>query len=230
MGNASLALARLFYAVPTRPDTWISYEVPDWAEKDHAKKVHGWSELDLVTFKVAGMPMMWKILNLLIVVAPKVVLWFSLTSAGFHFLMETAGIVDVTINAMAMTFILAIDEMILSCLATTATKYMLEHIEEYPPYKTHEEDIETDEEVLARFNRDETLGFHSLADRRLISLLFPRRLAFVIGLMIIFMIKYYLVNCHRQEDGSWVSNDWHVPGSLSYDPMKLFFGKEIRKE
>ena len=40
------------------------------------------------------------------ILLPKNLLWLGVTRSGVHYLMETAGIVNVVVNAMALTFIL----------------------------------------------------------------------------------------------------------------------------
>lgn len=222
--RASINLAFCLIRIPSENEAWISYETPDWADKEEAKKVHGWSELDLVQFKIAGMSVFWKILNFVLVVVPKVMIWFLLTSAGFSFLMETAGIVDVTVNAMAMTFILSIDEMLLACLATKATKHMLENLQNYELYDTEEEDNETDEQVLERFQTKETVGVATLLDFTFYLNLFPTRLAFVFLLMATFIVRYYWLNCYVESDGAWVSKDLYQPTGVSNNPFSILFG------
>lgn len=40
------------------------------------------------------------------IVIPKTLLWLGVTRSGVHYLMETAGIMNVVVNAMALSFIL----------------------------------------------------------------------------------------------------------------------------
>ena len=42
------------------------------------------------------------------ILLPKSLLWLGLVRSGVHYLMETAGIVDVIVNAMALTFVLQV--------------------------------------------------------------------------------------------------------------------------
>ena len=42
------------------------------------------------------------------ILLPKILLWLALVRSGVHYLMETAGIVDVVVNAMALTFVLQV--------------------------------------------------------------------------------------------------------------------------
>merc|ERR1712217_139730 len=98
--KGSIQLIQLFWYVPSENLPWISYEEPDWEEKETAKRIHSWNELDCVSFKVNGMSLPWKFFNLILVWLPKSLIWYRLASVGYLFLMETSGILDVTINAM----------------------------------------------------------------------------------------------------------------------------------
>jgi len=109
----TLGLLRLLWCLPSSDDKWVRFRPPEWdADKSRAKQIFGWTELDLVKFGVAGLPVYWKVINFVVVFIPKMCLWTVLVSSGFHFLMETSGIVDVIMNSMALTFILSLDELV----------------------------------------------------------------------------------------------------------------------
>jgi len=225
--RATIELGYLLLLTPSQADFWIHYETPEWAEKDEAKAVHSWGELDLVKFQIGGMPRKWKMVNLLFVLLPKLILWYGVTSAGFRFLMETAGIVDLVVNAMALTFVLSIDEMIMERFGTVATKHMMSRLEAFPLFDTKEEEHETAEQAYRRVTMDEELGKNGiLSDCKLLILLVPKRLIFVALLMVIFIYKYYYTNCKRMEDGTWVSMDMYLPRKVKWDPLSLLFGHD----
>lgn len=48
----------------------------------------------------------WSKFEAIFILLPKNLLWLGVTRSGVHYLMETAGIVNVVVNAMALTFIL----------------------------------------------------------------------------------------------------------------------------
>jgi len=223
---SSISLAFLLYHVPSRPEVWIKYDPPSWVEGhgslnvDHLKCINNWSELHLVKFQVAGMPLFWKGINFCIVLVPKLFIWYTLVSSGFHFLMETAGIEDVIVNCMALAFILSIDEMMFERLATVATKHMMKNLEAMALFETHEEENEAQDDVLRRFHRDE-LG---AAKYRILWLVFPRRLAIILLLMAVFVFRYYREHCVRGEDGSWVSQPMYLPQVSSYNPFQYVSG------
>merc|ERR1711879_991080 len=153
--RTSMRMCRLIFYLPSEPGMWIAYETSEWDEVERAKAIHGWSELDLVKFRVAGIPLAWKIVNFLTILLPKLLIWMVLCSSGFRFLMESAAIVDLIVNAMALAFILSIDEMVLSALATSTTHYIMEHMEDYPLFSTESDEVETDESCLSRYQSEE---------------------------------------------------------------------------
>merc|ERR1712232_205343 len=113
----------------------------------------GCTELDFVKFKVNGMPTYWKVLNLCMLLVPKVYLWLLVTDIGMTFLMETAGILDMIINAVALGFILSVDETICS-LSSGVTKYMVEHLEPYPLFDIADEEDDTEKDAYEKHLAD----------------------------------------------------------------------------
>jgi len=213
-------LAALLYHLPTQGEAWIRYEVPDWMEREQAKKVHGWTELELVKYQVAGMPLSWKVLNAAVILLPKVYIWWTLVSTGFHFLMETAGIMELVINCMALSFVLQIDEMVFERLATMAAKHIMSHLENRALFDITTEESETDAEVLERFEREE----FGQSKWKILLLVLPRRLLVITVMMALFIFKYYYNNCERLEDGSWVSKAIFMPEAVSYNPLSFIHG------
>lgn len=214
----TLSLMNLLWAVPSKPEKWLSYTTPEFHEdKEEAKKVHGWTELDLVEFHVCGMPNTWKAVNLVIIAVPKLVIWAVLVSSGFHFLMETATITNLIVNSMALAFILSIDEMIFEAFSTVAVKHMMEKLTDHVLFEAESEEIESEDDVLQRYTSTE------LGSQRVFSCykwIIPRRLIFCLLLMGGFYWKYYAVNCILMPDGSWVSQPLLQPEGVGYN----FFG------
>merc|ERR1712046_31330 len=106
--RSTFGLMHLLYSVPNNDDLWLCYlQETCYDEEEDDER-----ELELVQFQVAGMPILWKIINLLVVVIPKVGIWLALASSGVHYLMETADIINMVVNAMALTFVLDLDELI----------------------------------------------------------------------------------------------------------------------
>merc|ERR1719235_690812 len=73
----------------------------------------------------------WKVVNLMFVVIPRFIIWVAILSLGGQILFETAGIMDMILNSMALNFILDFDELIYDRLADWRTKVMMEKLE--PP-------------------------------------------------------------------------------------------------
>jgi hypothetical protein len=218
--NMTLSLPRLFWNLPTANEKWVRFELPDWERKERAKKMFRWTDLDLVKFGVAGMPIHWKMTNLVIIFIPKLFLWAVLVSSGFHFLMETSGIVDVIMNSMALTFVLNLDELIFEVLTTVPVKHIMNVLEDYALYSIDSLEVETEEECLARYEKYE-LGANRL--RACVKVVIPRRLITVVAVVLIFLGKYYLKNCERREDGSWISKPMFLPKMETYNPLDFLF-------
>merc|ERR1712224_74737 len=192
----------LFWSLPTNEDKWLRFEPPSWeANKSRAKMIFGWTELNLVKFGVAGMPLRWKIFNIIAVFCPKLVLWVFLVSLGFNFLLESSGIINVIMNSLALTFILSLDELIFEVLTTVPVKHIMENLEEFALYNIANDEEETEHEVIHRFNEKEIRSRLWQA----ITILVPRRFLSVCILTYVFIWMYYANNCERSSDGGLVS-------------------------
>ncbi|CAL1163499.1 unnamed protein product [Cladocopium goreaui] len=178
------------------------------------------TELDCVKFQVAGIPTHWKAFYIFFVLLPKFALWLAVAKSGVHYLMETAGIVDLIVNSMALTFVLEVDEMVFHRFTTALTKHIMNNIEDLPNFDTTREETETDQQALERFKAEE-LGNARWAKLRLC---LPWRFLIVLLLEALFVFHYYHVNCVKLEDGSWVSKELRLPKDLAYRPVELMFG------
>lgn len=213
----SLNIMRLMWRLPNIGAHWIRYEVPGWGSKEHMKKVHGWDEMEFVKVKIAGMPVRWKVLNLCVVILPKLALWFFVGSLGFQMLMETAGIVNSIMNALALTLICEMDEMCFDALSANMTKDLMERLERFEI----ETEDENDEKLLDRFDSEE-LGSCKLLN--FLWTLVPVRLIRVVLCMVLFVVKYYVTNCMQQADGGYVSVPMYAPRDLRFHPMHFLTG------
>lgn len=203
----TISFANLLYSVPSSAETWIYYEVPQWADKATIKERLDKTELDFVKFRTVGMPLSWKIANALLILVPKCALWVALVLAGFHYLMETAGIVDVIVNAMALAFVLEVDELVFERLGDTTTKHIMENLEDFPLFNTEEDEDAEEDTILADFRRKE-LGRGRL--RGWMNIV-PVRLLVVVALHTASVQFYYYRNCITRPDGSLVSKEMHLP-------------------
>jgi len=208
---SSMSMLTLLRGVPNQGEAWISYEVPKWDPcKEHAKQMMGWTELSLVKFKVAGMPIKWKIVNFTFVWFPKFYIWLVTLDAGIVFLLETAVIEDMIINAVALAFILAIDELICSTLVSPVSLYMAGHLEPYELHSTRDEEDDTEQDA---YNKHQIEKAWSIFGCEMWSFIIPWRLIYIVGTTAFFVIKYYLEHCSYQEDGSLVSESIYLPKS-----------------
>lgn len=192
-------LIRFLWILPTEDDPWIDYDPP-------VKDTFNVAELEYVGFKVNGMPLKWKIINVLVLLVPRIFIWRMLTMAGVHFLMETAAMVDQIVNTTALSFVLTVDEMILERLATTATKTIVSNCKGYSLYDDRLQDA-GDQETLERYYVQELSWFNAGHTFPLL----PKRLFWTVLLMAAFTVEYYWHNCIRTEDGSIVSKDVYLP-------------------
>merc|ERR1711862_1017447 len=176
--------------------------------KQRAKEIHGWTELDLVKFKVAGMPVKWKIINLIFIWFPKLYIWLVTLDAGIVFLLETAVIDDMIINAVALAFILSVDELICSTLVSPISLYMVSHLEPYYTNSIADEEDDTEKEAWDKHQLTKNWSFCSC---QFCELLVPWRLIAILWTTLFFVVKYYMEHCSRGEDGSWVSQDVFLP-------------------
>jgi len=206
-------LIKLLYYLPAEEQHWVQYEPPTWGTKQHVKDVHGVSELEFVRFRVNGMPLRWKMFNTVFLLFPKIFIWRMLSMAGVHFIMETAAMVDQVVNTTALSFVFTLDELILERLTTKATKHIMANLQDYDLFDDKVYEEESDQEALDRYNKQEMTWRMSGRDWWLL----PRRLFWSVVLMMLFTAEYYLHNCVKMEDGSWVSVDMFLPSTAHLD-------------
>lgn len=239
--RSTIGLLELLRSLPSENGYWIYYdehmhepvaaavadEIGDnpVQPKEIAKVIKDWTEMDFIKFRVAGMPFPWKVVNVFFVVLPKSFLWYCLTRSGVRFLFETASMIDMICNTMALSFILSIDEMVATNLTTVTTRHMMEKLEDAVFWDEAADDELRDEDAIAQFERDELIGLRKLIDPRFFSLLVPRRLVWVLLLMALFVFEYYWRNCDS-ENGAFVAKDLYLPKSVEYNPVNFLLGVE----
>merc|ERR550534_467493 len=214
-----LNMLKVLVFAPTKAESWVYYESPDWGDKSYAKAVYSWGELNLVKIEIAGMPLGWKIVNFFGVFAPKLILWFMTLLAGFTFLMETSGIDSIIVNSTALGFILSIDELLFSSLSTPTGLHMMERLEAMPLYDLSMEEELEDELVLARHEDMKARG----SPWSCVTSMIPGKLLLVIIIWLLALADYYHGNCEQSEDGTWVSKRLYVPTSITLSLCEAFF-------
>jgi len=217
----SINIMKVFMDIPNKPECWVGYEEPTWADKERAKAIHGWTELDLVTLKIAGMSLPWKILNVVVVLLPKVFLWKITAEAGTVFLMETSAISDLIVNSVALAFILQIDALLCAELMSETTRSILEkldehHLEDYAYEDNVEEmpdkDLYTQNEVQIK----RSWNCNELWD------LFPLKFALCILLTWAFTGYYYQRHCAVDDAGGKVSISLGLPLGTGFNVLNAF--------
>lgn len=201
----SVDILEMLWYVPTAAESWVTYETRDAKTKEEMKRMGGMSELDFVKFRVAGMPLKWKLINLFFVWLPKTYLWFVTLHVSMLFVLETSTIDDMILRAVAMGFILSIDEL----LATVVTDYVASHvltmIEDYYPF---EDESDSDATCHEKNEKGKSWGLFTWALYRhsvSVGILGP------ILVNMIFVLAYYEENCVQLDDGSRVSQTVLTP-------------------
>lgn len=222
------SVAYLLYKIPTKAESWIRY-VPPSDVMPH--RIRRFFALGCFRYCVAGMPLSWKVTNIVTILVPKMALWYWVAFEGFRLLMDTAGIVDLVLGCMAMGFVLNIDEMVFQTFASDASVEILARCEGYVGHLQSEEAEpdepgqhsanEADEDVLDRLYKE---GY-PLSTAYLIKAFFPTKLVAVSLIMVIFVVKYYYLNCDRSHDGSFVSKPMYMPKTTSYGIMEMITGQ-----
>mmetsp|Transcript_130890 Transcript_130890/g.407005 ORF Transcript_130890/g.407005 Transcript_130890/m.407005 type:complete len:445 (-) Transcript_130890:317-1651(-) len=223
-------LASLLYRLPTKDDSWIAYHDQGPTEGDWHKQVLG-----LLKFKVVGMPLHWKAICFCTILLPKALLWLFVFWEGTCLLLETSAIVDQVLGAVAMTFVLSIDEMALDTLGTIASKHIMTNLEPFPVHGSDRDSMPKGaDELLSRVANKSSHSSLKVA----FSVLVPKRLMLVIVLMFLAVAKYYHKNCYSTEghwwpgDGTWVSVDMYTPKSSYFsvsDFMNVFWTDAVSK-
>ncbi|CAK9010192.1 Uncharacterized protein SCF082_LOCUS10575 [Durusdinium trenchii] len=180
------------------------------------------------------MPLHWKIINLFVIIIPKLLLWWLTAQSGTTFLMErvgkhrgfhplllgarggfageTSAIDNMVVNSVALAFILQIDELLCSELmpGSETTKTLLDMVQDYELHGYTEAG-----------DGDEDDGFHSGQDYEKhldadwswyeIMSLVPYKLVVVLLFTMLFVRLYYWTHCVQNEDGGYVSREMRHP-------------------
>eukprot|EP00931_Biecheleriopsis_adriatica_P066157 TRINITY_DN40562_c0_g1_i1.p1 TRINITY_DN40562_c0_g1~~TRINITY_DN40562_c0_g1_i1.p1 ORF type:complete len:409 (+),score=38.27 TRINITY_DN40562_c0_g1_i1:45-1271(+) len=206
---------KLVHAVPTAAESWCKLKSEDRFQNG-SYPTH--APLDYLDVKVAGMPMIWKIHCVVFLVLPKICVWLLVLQAGTDFIMETPGIDDMIINAVAIDFILAIDEQLFETFVSGGVKEYVERCQDYEP--------EDDQCFSGAGSR--------CADAMTMSSLLPLDFIICLGTTIILIWYYLVTHCQWDSDTEqWVSIDMHLPTSPKFTleniPNMLFPGLHARE-
>jgi len=216
--SGSWDILSLLANVPTKAEPWIIPR-PGW--KEIVEKQAGTDDLglDFVCFRVAGVPMHWKIIDFLLIFIPKMYIWLLTVDVGIVFLMETSQIEDMIINCVALAFILSIDEITMTMLPSK-TRSMLEMIE--GGQMSSRTRLTLEEEALLH-QQDKRWNMLSPS---FYGIIIPARLIFLLAVTAFFIGAYYLEECKHLENGSWVSEDIHKP-VIAHLPLLSFLFEPV---
>lgn len=229
-----LTMARLLWHVPTRGESWLEASDGEDADSSMAADlrippdVMKW--LNMVRVRVAGMPLCWKLFGALFVLIPKVLIWRLTLQTGITYLMDTAGSTDLIINAVALGFILSIDELICEVLLSRETKILLAKCEGFPLGGAAFEHAE-DDEIYEKFLQNKGCKAWTLRD---LLLLFPFRIALTLVVTALFVAEYYCRFCTWTEEDGFISRPVYEPKDSSFNFMNTilpnFFPVEEKAE
>lgn len=205
-----LKMFRLLYSLPTRADSWV---------KLCESGEHAGDGAEVHSFKVtiAGIPMFWKVVYLLFVSLPQVALWKMTMQTGFTYIMDTAEISDLIVNAVALGFILTIDELVVDVFFSEELKELMRNIETYP--LESEDNTESDDDILAHFHGQRGLKAWRIRD---VVTLVPGRFVVASLWFVIFTVEYYWRHCQWSKDaGIWVSRTMYLPASSRFSMLSF---------
>jgi len=205
-------IALLLYKIPTADEPWM---VPKESESD-APKMGNMEEIEV---KIAGMPLIWKVINMVCIVLPKIVLWKLTAETGIEVLMETSNITDAITNSVGLTFILSIDELVGEALLEEEIQEFLDLCQDFPLYDTEkvkELSTLTDDEILQKYQETQR-GCRAWSVWDVLEL-FPRRLFEALMGTALFVFLYYNTHCiaNDEDEGNLVSKPIHTPVSMSF--------------
>jgi len=248
--NAELDLCynfiRLLWNAPDGSVNWIAMK-----EDRHTlgKSAKYW--LDHVKVQVGGMTRAWKVINFFVILIPKFTLWCLTAETGVTFLMETATINDVIVNACALAFLLSLDNMILETFVSAEIRCLMDKCE---PLSVEEPNgmwcVEAPEMSMEEFNTLESeiaekegskthdeLVLQDYVERQhkrsywftFLRTLIPLKFLRVCLCTVFFVAQYYIKDCVL-EDGQWVSKPLRLPVEESYGPLNFVVPPELQEE
>mmetsp|Transcript_112097 Transcript_112097/g.356255 ORF Transcript_112097/g.356255 Transcript_112097/m.356255 type:complete len:477 (-) Transcript_112097:162-1592(-) len=218
----TINMGKLLYMVPTKDESWLTArsaeaEATQWHEDDAGAEGN---VLDKVKIQVAGIPRRWKIFYCLFLLLPKAVLWYLCCRIGVEFLMETSTIAEVIVNAVAMTFILYIDEMMCSFLMSQTTRSILSRCEEFVLYDVTTEGRMTDQEIMLEFCEKQKWKYIRFKD---FVEVVPGKLLTAVLLTAMFIACYFWQKCDITAGGEVVSRTMYKPTIIHENFLQVLF-------
>jgi hypothetical protein len=202
--NIIVKMLELIYQIPSVAEPWI----------EAREKLPVLGGLEEVRLRIAGMPLRWKFVNVVVVILPKAALWKLTCESGMTFLMETSGIQDIIVNSVALTFIVTLDQLIMSALMSEETRNIVANVEDYrlwDPTTSCVGDIalQTDDEILENYK--EAQAFKKCGCKDIVDIM-PLKLIFALLLTFLYIGQYYWKYCKfDQENFRFISKDVFLP-------------------
>jgi len=153
------------------------------------------------------MPVKWKVINVVMVLIPRTMICGLTLKTGIHFLMESAGIADGIVNALALSFIVSMPGLIQSVMSTSATRNIMAKLEDFHKTKLPQSCLE----ILSKH-----LAYQRKGDWKTLMNFLPFRFLFSIALTGMFILYYYVSYCTKDGHGRWVSKSMHFPTKVTY--------------
>lgn len=219
--NLTYKMAQLFYKIPTEGGRWIR-------PKPHQPGDRLVGAIDEVDVKIEGMPRLWKLLNMVVIVFPKLMLWKLTAETGVGMLMDTSGIDSIITNSVALTFILGIDELMGTALMSEEALNLIKATEDFPLYDEATSCVGdmtslTEDELLQRYTETQ-YGFRSFSFADLPTLIPTKLVLSVLGTAF-FVWEYYYKHCTPNADdhNRLVSKTMYLPKSMDFSWMNALF-------
>jgi hypothetical protein len=159
---------------------------------------------DLFIYRMGGMPLRWKIFNFCFLLCPKVMILHFVLREGSVLLMETAGIMEMILGAMSLTYLLSMDDMFFEYFSTQPAQVIMKRLR---PVVDHADE--------ARIRRN-------IPAWNILLSFFPLRFCTVVLFAMGYILLYYSTKCVWR-DGRFVSKDMHLPERSTYHISDFMF-------
>lgn len=201
--STTMEMARMLHRIPTTSSSWVVY--------DHTTREP--------RLRIEGMPCFWKFINWIFVFTPKLILWRLTVSAAMNFLLDTAGITEVIINTVALNFILSIDELLFESLTAPETRCLMEGLEGCNLLESDRRYYGVEQETINETMEREVYNLSRFS----LKFALPVRLMIVCLLTFTFIAEYYVTNCTKGEEGTWISQPLYMPAGVDYPLWAFLF-------
>jgi hypothetical protein len=156
----SWEMLRLLLKLPGQHEPWVVVvdQLEENAKVNHDKTQVPEIEVERkahVKWQINGMDRNWKILSFCTLIVPKMLLCFLLLWYGSEWLMNTYDHGELILNAVALVFVLDLDEAVFFATSDSDTCFYMDNLD---PWRDTSEDEE---------GRDEAKAAHNLSSHRL---------------------------------------------------------------